>query len=152
MVDPELYLLRGPMPELSKMSKKELMEECQMWRNVWSWVPSEVKYYVARTGQQIGITLRNYKRYLGVLLDTHWELTEIELGVYDKVYDTVTGEQYYERKIVKCKLGGIIDIQWIKDRKPEREVLAETEEMEIEQPPHKQPLEAVGKSEKRQPL
>jgi hypothetical protein len=133
-IDVELYLLKGPMPELSKMKVKELREECQMWRNIWSWVPSEVKYYVARTGQQVAITMRNYKRYLGILLDTHWQLDEIELGVYDKVYDAVTGKHYYEKKIIKTKIGGIIDMQWIKERKSEEEVLAEYGEEEAGAP------------------
>jgi len=118
----EKMLLKGPLPDVKKMKLKDLKEEVQMWRNVWAWVPSEVKYYVARTGQQVGITMRNYKRYLGVLLDTHWDLTELELGVYDKVYDLVSGENYFERKIVKTRLAGLIDLQWIAERTPESEV------------------------------
>jgi hypothetical protein len=120
-------LLKGPMPELNKMKIKDLLEECQMWRNVWGWVPSEVKYYVARVGQQVGITLRNYKRYLGMLLDSHWDLIELELGVYDKVYDTVTGKNFFERKIVKTRISGIMDLQWIKERIPEEEIVPEAE-------------------------
>jgi hypothetical protein len=122
-VSPEKILLKGPMQDLSKMKMQELRDECQMWRNVWGWVPPEVKYYVARVGQQVAITMRNYKRYLGVLLDTHWDLLELELGVLDKVYDTVDGKTYFERKIVKTRLGGIMDLQWIKER-----VEAESEE------------------------
>lgn len=132
-VSPEKMLLKGPMPELSKMKLADLREECQMWRNVWGWVPSEVKYYVARVGQQIGITMRNYKRYLGVLLDTHWDLLEIELGVYDKLYDPVDGKNYFERKIVKTRLGGIMDLQWIKERIDEDEMVADAEK--AEEPP-----------------
>ena len=121
MASSERMLLKGPLPELSKMRLKDLKQECQMWRNVWAWVPDEVKYYVARTGSQCGITLRNYKRYLGVLLDTHWTIDEIELGVYDKIYDLVEGKHYFERKIVKTRVGGIIDLQWIAERTPEEE-------------------------------
>ena len=135
MASPERYLLKGPMPELKGASKKELKNECEMWRHIWSWVPHEVRYYVARSGQQIALTQRNYKRYLGTLMDTHWDLTEIEVGVYDKVYDTLTGEYFFERKIVKMKVGGIIDIQWIKEREEESKVLAEAESgEEVEQP------------------
>lgn len=129
----EKMLLKGPMPELSKMKVKDLREECKMWRNVWQWVPSEVKYYVARVGQQVGITMRNYKRYLGVLLDTHWDLLELELGVYDKQYDPVDGKSYFERKIIKTRVGGVIDIQWLKERTSEDDILAEAEKREQEQ-------------------
>jgi len=131
---PEKMLLKGPMPELRKMKMKDLLEECQMWRNVWGWVPSEVKYYVARVGQQVGVTMRNYKRYLGVLLDTHWDLLELELGVYDKVYDTVTGKNFFERKIIKMRSSGLMDLQWIKERTAEEEILAEAERQAMAEP------------------
>ena len=134
-------LLKGPMPDLSKMKLADLREECEMWRNVWGWVPSEVKYYVARVGQNIGITMRNYKRYLGVLLDTHWDLLEIELGVYDKVYDPVDGKNYFERKIIKTRLGGIMDLQWIKERTEEEAIMAEAEAL-AQMPPEEYPEEA----------
>jgi hypothetical protein len=113
---PEYYLLKGPLPDLSKMTKSELKSECELWRRLWAWVPDEVKYYVARTGKLIGVTQRNYKRYLGVLLETHWDLRSIELGVTDKVYDTVTGKWYYEKKVIRMGVGSLIDMQWIEER------------------------------------
>jgi len=128
MSSPEIYLLKGPMPNLAKMKKAELREECEMWRNIWNWVPSEVRYYVARVGQQVGITQRNYRRYLGILLDTHWDLLEIELGVFDKTYDAVEGVNYFEKKIVKLKAGSVMDFQLIKERKPEELVTGEITE------------------------
>lgn len=153
-IEADRYLLKGPMPEIGeipttdieKMTKRKLKTECEMlralatnikaecimWRNVWSWVPSEVKYYVARVGQQVGITQRNYKRYLGVLLDSHWVLDELELGIEDKVYDTVTGKYFWEQKVIKTKLGAIIDFQIIKQRIEVTE--GETEQQEEEQP------------------
>ena len=121
------YLLKGPYPDVKKMKLQQLRDEVLMWRNVWNWTPSEVRYYVARVGQQCGVTQRNYKRYLGVLLDTHWDITELELGVYDKVYDMNTGEYFFERKIIKIKPTGLIDIQWIAERERESDILAEGE-------------------------
>jgi len=123
VTSPEIYLLKGPMPELRKMKVAELKEECQMWRNVWGWVPSEVKYYVARVGQQIGVVQINFQRKLGVLLDTKWDLIALEIGIYDKEYDPVDGKYYFERKIVQIKAGGIRAIDWIKERKSEEEIL-----------------------------
>jgi hypothetical protein len=88
-----------------------------MWRNVWSWVPPEVKYYVARVGQEVGLTIRNYKRYLGTLVDSHWDLVSLEVGTVDKVYDAVRDKTFYEKKIVVISTSGIVDMQWIKERK-----------------------------------
>lgn len=45
----ELFLLKGQMLDLKKMSKKELQAEIQLWRNIWQWTPDEVRYWVART-------------------------------------------------------------------------------------------------------
>jgi len=126
MSNPEQYLIKGPMPELTKMKLKELKEECQMWRNVWGWVPPEVKYYVARVGQDVGLTLRNYKRYLGKLIDSHWMLDSLEIGTVDKVYDSVTDKYFYEKKICVIKTSSILDVQWIKERKSFEEFEEET--------------------------
>jgi len=126
MSNPEQYLIKGPMPELSKMKQKDLKEECQMWRNVWGWVPPEVKYYVARIGQDVGLTLRNYQRYLGKLIDSHWLLESLEIGTTAKVYDSVTDKYYYEKKICVIKTTSVLDIQWIKERKSFEELEEET--------------------------
>lgn len=127
---PDIYLLKGPMPELKSMTKAQLKQECQMWRNIWDWVPTGVKYYVARTGQKVAITMRNYKRYMGQLLSTHWDIKEIELGVNDVVYDVQTGQRFFERKTIRVGMGGIIDFQIIYDRVPEEEMLDQEEEFE----------------------
>lgn len=149
MSSPELYLMKGPMPEISKMKQKDLKEECAMWRNVWGWVPPEVKYYVSRVGQEVGLTMRNYKRYLGTLVDSHWDLLSLEIGTIDKVYDAVQDKTFYEKKIVVMTTSGIIDMQWIKERKAwedfEAERIAEKEKEEkaetVKDEPNDEPSE-----------
>lgn len=49
IIAPELALLKGGFPDLGKMKKEEMAKECQMWRDIWNWVPDTVRYYVART-------------------------------------------------------------------------------------------------------
>jgi len=127
MVAPERILMQGVFPDIKKMKKDELIEEVKMWRNIWGWIPSAIKYYVSRTGSTIGVQVRNYHRYVGVLLDTRWELREIEVGVYEKVYDQNDGQYYFERKIVKLPVGQIVAWDWIKERVNEKELLAEAE-------------------------
>ena len=159
MSSPEIYLMKGPMPDLPhctewdtttcKECKKEkctkpklkaienLVQECRMWRNIWGWVPPEVKYYVSRVGQEVGLTMRNYKRYLGTLVDSHWELLSLEVGTVDKVYDAVRDQTFYEKKIVVISTSGIVDMQWIKERKAweqfEAERITEKEKEEKEE-------------------
>jgi len=129
-ITPDIYLLKGMFPDIKKMDKKRLLQEVEMWRNMWQWVPSEVKYYVARTGQLVAITMRNYKRYMGQLLSTKWDIKEIELGVQDMVYDVATGTKYYERKVIRTSMGGIIDFQIIYDRVSEDEMADRAEEIQ----------------------
>jgi hypothetical protein len=131
--DPATFLLKSKFPDIKKMSKDELLTENKMWRNIWGWIPSEVKYYISRTGQQIGLTMRNYKRYLGVLLGTYWDLTDVELGVMEKVFDQTTGEYFFERKVVKVKISNLVDVQWIHMRKPEVEIEREAEAEEAKE-------------------
>jgi len=126
MSSPETYLLKGPMPEISKMKLTELREECKMWRNLWGWVPPEVKYYVSRVGQQVRLVLRNYKGNLGTLIDTHWDLKSIEIGMIDKQYDAINDKYYYEKKIIDVNLNAILLLEWIKERKAYEEFEEET--------------------------
>ena len=125
-------LLLGKFQDIKKMKLADLKEEVQMWRNIWQWVPSDIKYYISRTGQQIGVQIRNYQRYVGPLLDTKWELKEIEVGVYDKVYNQVDGQYYYERKVSKLPVGQIVAFDWIADRVSEDEFTEKLEKEEAE--------------------
>lgn len=122
MSDEPLPMLQGKFTELKKMNAKQKDNEIEAWRNIWSYTPSEVKYYLLKSGTQIGVTMRNYKRHLGVLLSTRWDIRELEIGVFEKEYDQSTGKYYYERKIIKLSPQGMIDIQWIQERKEEAEM------------------------------
>jgi hypothetical protein len=117
MSNPETYLMKGPMPELSKMKMVDIKEECKMWRNLWGWIPPEVKYYVSRIGQDVRLVLRNYKGNLGTLIDTHWDLVSLEVGTIDKIYDSVDDKYYWEKKIMNVSTNAILLIEWIKERK-----------------------------------
>lgn len=139
-------LLQGPMPELKTLSKKDLLAEADMWRKIWQWIPPEVKYYVARTGMFVGLTMRNYSRITGILRQTHWRIEEVELGVKDKTFDSVTGGWFFETKIIRTKLGGVIDFQFIREREAEEAYEARVKEemakIQAEEPEETEPIEA----------
>ncbi len=132
-MDSASFLLQNKFPDIKHMTKAQQLEEIKMWRNIWQWIPTEIKYYVSRTGHQIGLTMRNYKRYMGTLLGTYWDLTDVELGVWEKVFDQNTGEYFFERKVVKVKISNLVDVQWIQLRKPEVEIARELEKEEQSQ-------------------
>lgn len=43
MSDEPLPMMQGKFEELKKMSRKQMAIEIEAWRNLWSYVPSEVK-------------------------------------------------------------------------------------------------------------
>lgn len=158
MSDEPLPMMQGKFQELKKMSKEQKDTEITAWRNLWSYLPSEVKgiptntyrssnspslvswmptkYYLLKSGTTVAITMRNYKRHLGVLLSTRWDIKEMEIGVYEKEYDQTTGNYFFERKIIKLNPQGIIDMQWIQERIEESKLLAGgdgTSEEDLEQ-------------------
>ena len=135
MSAPERILMLGKFPEIKKMKVSDKDEEIKMWRNIWAWLPSDVKYYCSRTGSTIGVQIRNYHRFIGILLDTVWQLQGLEIGVYEKVYDQNDGQYYFERKIVKLPVGQIVAFDWIKERINEKEVTGETTEAPEPEPP-----------------
>ncbi len=87
--------------------------------------------------------MRNYKRHLGVLLSTRWDINQLELGVYEKEYDQTTGKYFYERKIIQLNPQGVIDIQWIQERVPEEQMTQEVIEQsaQAEEEAENQPQE-----------
>jgi len=109
-------LEEGKFLPLKRMRKKELMEECEMWRRIWDWVDPPVKYYLARVGALVGVVRRDYHRFLGRLLSTKWDLKELEIGTYEKVYDRTEGQYYFERKIVRLPANQVIDLEFIAER------------------------------------
>jgi len=118
------------MPDLTKMSKEKLKEECRMWRELWNWLDPDVKYYLARTGKQVAVTMINYHRYMGMLLQTKWDLKNVEIGVFEKVYDHNTGKYFFERKIVRLEANNIRDFQIIEERQEEEEVYGTPEQID----------------------
>ena len=117
-----LPMMQGKFPELEEMNIMQKDNELEAWRNLWGYLDSAVKYYLLKSGTQVGITMRNYKRYLGILLSTKWDIKEMEMGVFEKVYDQNEGKYYYERKIIKLNPQSVIDLQWIQERIPEEEM------------------------------
>jgi len=52
-------------------------------------------------------------------------LKDLEVGVLDRVYDPIKAKHYFEKKIVKTSISGIVDIQWIKERIEEEQFIQE---------------------------
>ena len=133
MSEEPLPMLQGKFPEIRKMSRKDMEIEIQAWRNLWSYTPSEVKYYLLKSGTTMAVTMRNYKRHLGVLLSTRWDIKELEMGVAENEYDQTSGQYYLETKIIKLSPSSMLDLQWIQSRQLVESLIGQQAEQVVSQ-------------------
>ena len=110
--------LDGIQTPTAKMQVKELREREEYWRALWSWIDEEIKYYILRVGTQVRIVKRDYKGSVGELGAVKFKLDELEVNVYEKVYNYVDGKQYLESKTLKIPSGAIMMQEFIQDSEP----------------------------------
>jgi len=109
-------ILYGRRKDVNEMSKEELKEEVIAHRKLWDWVDDQVKWWIARTGMQVGVTRRDYKRFIGYIMGVKFDVKEIEVEVAEKVYDQNAGGYFWERKVVKLPYSSIFQMDWIFER------------------------------------
>lgn len=128
-------LLQGKWEPLKGISKKRLLEEVELWRVVISYLPENVKYYLAHIGSTVRLMARNYHGFYGDLLQPYFELQELEVGIWEKVYDNNAGVYFWERKVVRLPMGSIMHLEFIAERyeevKEDEEALREIEFEEV---------------------
>lgn len=100
--------VEGMQTPINKLSLTQLREREATWRALWSWIDDEIKYYVLRVGQTVRIFKRDYKGSVGELGAVKFNLSEIEVHVYEKTYNYTDGKYYYEDKVVKIPSGAIV--------------------------------------------
>jgi len=101
---------------VGKLSKRELLEREEFWRALWSWIPDEVKYYIYRVGQLVRVYLRNYKGSVGELGSVKFDCAELELEVYEKVWNETTGKYIYEQKTLKLPYSAVMWLETITEQ------------------------------------
>lgn len=100
-----------------EMSKQEMVEEIEKWRNLWTWVNEDVKYFLTKIGMQCRIIKGNFQGVLGELLQPKFKLDKLEVGVKDKVYDQVVGKYMLETKVIQFDANRLIDLEFVSERK-----------------------------------
>jgi hypothetical protein len=134
----EEYLSQDKFKEIDKMTKDELREEVRIWRNLWSWLDEDTKYYLTKIGKMCRIVTRAYQGYLGRFLQPHFGIKEFELECVKVEYDQNDGKYYEEYKVIRIPVSSLTHFEFIEDRQEvSREELfgAQTgasEELEIE--------------------
>lgn len=103
--------------DTSTMSKQELLDEVEKWRSLWDWTCEDVKYLLTRVGRLVRVVTRSNVGHVGMLLQPKFILDEMEVGVTEKVYDSNTGNYFWERKILKIPASGISMLELIDERR-----------------------------------
>lgn len=110
------YLVSGKFQDIDEMSGDEIRQELTLLRTLWDWLGDDVRYYIAKIGSPARVVTRNYKGYFGELLQPHFKLEEIEIGVADKHYEVAEGNYYRERKVLRLPVSAIMHLELVHKR------------------------------------
>lgn len=101
---------------VEKMNKEELQQECQSFRNIWSYIPDEMKYFLSKMGSPVIIidrsNRRHFGRYIGFL--TEWKAHKV-LSV-SLEYDVIKRKQYVEKGQEIVFASNIVTMNFLDER------------------------------------
>lgn len=105
-----------------KLSVTNLRAREEMWRILWGWIDEDVKKFVKVAGTTVRIMQLNYMGKVGELGQVKFEPKEIEVIIYEKVYDPTGNKYFYEQKIIQYPWNKIAWIETILESIPAEEV------------------------------
>lgn len=115
------------------MTLKEKEAEIRHWRNLWSWIEEDTKYYLTKVGSVCRIVTRNYTGYLGTFLQPHFTLKEFEIEVVKREYNYDDGEYYNENKVLRVPISQVTHIEFVSQRElqPKEDLTKQLEEANV---------------------
>lgn len=102
-----------PYTPAKDMSRSEVEDELQKWRNLWTWVEADVQWWLTHVGRPCRVVRRDYHSIVGTFGQPHFKLAEIEVNTLEREYNYVKGIATYETKTVVIGLGAIVDYELI---------------------------------------
>jgi len=121
MGDEIIDIFEKPFRPLEDMSKPELLDEIQRWRNIWTWLEPDTQFWLTKINQEVSVTKRNYKVIQGILGQPHFELVSIDVEWIERIYNYGRGEATYEHKTTTIKLGEMNDFSFIHGKEVKEE-------------------------------
>ena len=109
--------------DIDSMSEDDLRSELQQYRNLWTWLDDEVKYYLLKVGTVTRILTRGYQPYVGMLGMPRFKLSELEMDVDRREYNYSDGKHYMERKTILIPANGLTHIEFIEEQEEIEDVL-----------------------------
>ncbi|GAI81065.1 unnamed protein product [marine sediment metagenome] len=113
MEDKIVDIFEKPFRPLEALSKAELQDETQRWRNVWTWLEPETQKWLTDINKEVSVTKRNYKVIQGLMGQPHFELVSIDVEWVERIYNYSRGEATYEHKTTTVKLSEMNDFSFI---------------------------------------
>ena len=109
-------IFEQPYRPLKDMSRPELEDEINRWRNQWTWVQPDVQFWLSKVRSEMKLVLRNNRILIGRLGTCHFTLDSIELSTTERLYNYSKGEATYETKTVVIGLSALTDYEFMLDR------------------------------------
>lgn len=122
MSEEQVFRIDTPIEELSEPEKDA---ELAHWRNLWTWLPEEVKYYTNRVGAECRFTLRNFQGYAGLFLGAEFKPLAFRIQAFRREYDETLRKWYMEEKVMHVPASTMSFFEFMLDRE---EVLEEAPE------------------------
>lgn len=101
-------MFEQPFRDMEAMSDPELKNELTRWRNLWTWVETDVQQWLTTVGKEVIAVNRRYERIAGLLGQPHFELTSFDIDWIERLYHYVRGEATYETKTTTVKIADLI--------------------------------------------
>ncbi len=101
---------------LKDMTKEELIEELDTYRNLWTWVEEDLKWWLCHIRYHCRLVRRDYKGLEGVLGQCHFELKAIDIDVRSEDYDYFKNEVKIEQKTITIPVNQLIDWEMIHEQ------------------------------------
>ncbi len=115
-MDDFVNIFERPYRPLENMSKEEMQEELTQWRNLWTWIPEGVQWWLTRVRSEIRCVTRGSKTFTGLLGKLTWELKAMDVDVFERDFNYYTNEATYEHKTATIPLSTMQYYEFIRDK------------------------------------
>ena len=99
--------------DLDKMSKKQLAQECANWRNVWDYLPDEVKSFLMRAGEDVLIFKRDGKMFEGAYGRPIISIVAHEFDTVERIHSTYHKKILLYKTTSRVPLTNIVDFKFV---------------------------------------
>lgn len=106
-------IFEKPFRPYKDMSRKELEDELERWRNLWTWHEEVLTYWLTKVRSYVKVKLRNFTFIEGLLGQPHFEIKSIDIDTTERIYNYARGEATYETKTVTVPLSQLVDLAFV---------------------------------------